>query len=681
MHSVLSTLKRLLPGLGLILAASLVLLASDLRTRKSHRGTEAAGAPVRIAILQHSSSQVMDEMREGILAGLAERGWSGGGRLTIDTFNAQGDLPTGNAMAQRLASGDYRLVVTISTVMLQAFANANRAGSTTHVFVGVSAPADSGVGIARMDSTDKPAWMAGFGSRQPVEALLREAKKQWPGMKKVGVVWNAAEVNSRICTERARAACAELGMTLLEAPVDSSQGVGEATASLVARGADAIWTGADATVAPAIDALVAVASKAGIPVVSNMAGQALHGTTLDLGADYHEVGNKGGQLVADILDGTDPATIAVRNYVPERLVLNEKAAATLRPSFSFREETRARADSIFGLDGTRRDRQTATPAKVVLGGRAPRRIALVMYLETFSMEAGLEGFRDAMAQAGLEEGKDIETTVQSAQGDIAILSGLVDGIASGPADLVVAFSTPALQSVLRKVKAKPAVFGIVADPFAAGAGTDNANHLPGITGVYMLGPFAELATLLKTHFPHWKRVGTLFCPAETNSVANEKKIRIALNAVGIELESVAAATPADLPDAASALANRPIDAIVQISDNQSVSGFPAIARAAVRSHKPLIAFTSEALRQGAAVALAMDYHDAGFATGQMAIRVLQGQSPASIPFENFGKNTLLVSEDHAQELGFSLPPALVAQAAKAASTNATAAPAAAREAR
>ncbi len=123
----------------------------------------------------------------------------------------------------------------------------------------------------------------------------------------------------------------------------------------------------------------------------------------------------------------------------------------------------------------------------------------------------------------------------------------------------------------------------------------------------------------------------------------------------------------------------------EISDNQSTSGFPAIARAAVRSHKPLVAFTTDALRQGAAMALALDYRDAGYATAQKALRVLQGQSPASIPFENFAKTTLLVSEDHARELGFTLPPALVAEAAKAASANAGAdaatAPAPAREAR
>lgn len=676
MRSLPPNLRRLLPGLGLIAAASALLLATDMRSRHSAEAPS-ANAPVRIALLKHSSSQVMDEMHEGFVAGLASRGWAEGSRLSIDVFNAQGDLPTGNTMASRLAAGDYSLVATISTPMLQAFANANRSGRVQHLFLGVSSPVAAGVGVVRMDSTEKPKWMTGIGSAQPVEAVFREAKKQWPRLKTVGVVWNAAEVNSQVCTTRARAISAELGLTLLEAPIDSSQGVREATESLVQRGAEAIWTGGDATVVPAIDSLVGVAVKAGIPVFSNMAGQVAHGTTLDLGADYREVGREAARIAADLLEGADAATIPVRNFMPERLVLSEKAAAALRPPFAFSEETKQRADAILDLSGTLHTSQPAdsAPTSVTLPGQKPKKVSLVMYMDTMSMEGGLEGFRRAFAEAGLLEGRDVEIRVQSAQGDIGILSGIVDGIAAGPADLVVAYSTPALQTVMQKVKTKPVVFGIVADPFAAGAASDDAHHIPNITGVYMAGPFREMGALLKKYFPTFKKVGTLFCPAETNSVANEKHLRASLAEMGIALESVAAPTPGDLPDSASALASRPIDAIVQISDNQGVAGFPAIAKAAVRSGKMIFAFTTTAVEQGASVALAMEFVDAGRASGRMAIRVLAGEAPATIPLENFPKTQLLVNEEHAKVVGVTLPPALVAEAKAATPPVAATAPA------
>lgn len=682
MASIFLTLRRLIPGMALIAAAAAVLLASDQQSRRGADGqpaqSAAADSPVRIAILQHSSSQVMDELREGFLAGLAARGWSEGPRLSIDVYNAQGDLPTGNTMASRLAAGDYRLVASISTPMLQAFANANRAGRSTHVFMGVTSPVDAGVGVVRLDSTEKPAWMAGIGSAQPVDAIFREAKRVKPSLKVVGVAWNPAEVNSEICTKKARAVSAELGITLLEAPIENSQGVREAAESLVTRGAEALWTGGDATVLPAIDSLVAVATKAGIPVFSNTAGHVNNGSTFDLGADYLEVGREAAGIAADILDGTNPATIPVRNFMPERLLLNDRAAAALRQPIAFDDAMRKRADGVVDTAGVWKPSEkaaaAATAAKAAaaataakpLPGAKPKKIAAVVYMETPVMEEGIEGFREGLADAGLTDGRDFELRVQSAQGDIAILSGLVDGIVASAPDLIVAFSTPSLQTVLNKVKNTPAMFAIVADPFVAGAGASDNDHLPGITGVYMAGPFREMAALLKKHFPAFKRVGTLFCPAETNSVANEQHLRKALAEIGVTLESVAAPTPVDLPDAAAALLGRPLDAVVQISDNQGVLGLPAVVKAANRARKPVFAFTSVAVEQGASLAIALEYHEGGHAAAGVAARLLRGESTAAIPFENFRGTQLIVNEDAARAIGLPLPPALLDEAAKAA---------------
>lgn len=663
MSALLRAARSLLPGILLIAAAAAVLLATDVRSR---RATEAVDEQ-RIAILQHSSSAVMDDIRDGVLAGLASRGWTPGPRLVIDEMNAQGDLPTGNAIAAKLASGGYRLVVTISTTMLQAFANANRDGRTTHVLVGVTAPVEAGVGIRALDSLDKPRWMTGIGSAQPVEAIFREAKRLHPELARVGTAWNAAEVNSEVCTRKARAISAELGITLLEAPVEGAKDVREAVGSVVARGAQAIWTGGDATVVPAIDALVAVAAKAGIPVFSNMGGQVKSGTLFDLGADYREVGAEAGRIAASILDGADPAAIPVRNFMPEQILLNEAALAGLRPPWSFDADIRGRASGVVvpGRALVLAATPTAPSPASAPGAPVdrPHRVNLLMYLESVPMEQGLAGIRRALAGEGLVEGRDLEMTVQSAQGDVAILNGIVDRVAGERPDLVVALSTPGLQAVVNKVRDRPIVFGVVSDPFGAGAGRSEAEHLANVTGVFSPGPFAEMARLLAKHFPRLRSVGTIFCPAETNSVASERLLRQALDRIGVTLESVPATTPGDLPDAAAAVASRPVDAIVQISDNQSHGGFSAIARAAARVRKPIFAFTSEAVAQGASVALAVDYDSIGEATGRMVARVLRGARPAEIPFERYERARLLVSEANARAVGFALPPALVAEAA------------------
>ena len=55
---------------------------------------------LRIAIVQHANTPVLDDGVRGVLDGLAARGFRDGDRIEIEHFNAQGDMPTGIAIAQ-----------------------------------------------------------------------------------------------------------------------------------------------------------------------------------------------------------------------------------------------------------------------------------------------------------------------------------------------------------------------------------------------------------------------------------------------------------------------------------------------------------------------------------------------------------------------------------------------------
>ena len=97
---MLYALKRLALGVALIALASAILLYTDLEQR---RGSASASAPVlRVAVLQHTHSVVLDDGMRGTLDALAERGYRDGERLKIDHFNAQGEMPTGLAIARHL---------------------------------------------------------------------------------------------------------------------------------------------------------------------------------------------------------------------------------------------------------------------------------------------------------------------------------------------------------------------------------------------------------------------------------------------------------------------------------------------------------------------------------------------------------------------------------------------------
>ena len=71
------------------------------------------------------------------------------------------------------------------------------------------------------------------------------------------------------------------------------------------------------------------------------------------------------------------------------------------------------------------------------------------------VEDAMRGFRDGLKEGGLAEGRDFTLKTLSAQGDMATLGSLFDSAQTAGTDLYVVFSTPTLQTALRKVHDTP----------------------------------------------------------------------------------------------------------------------------------------------------------------------------------------------------------------------------------
>jgi ABC-type uncharacterized transport system substrate-binding protein len=689
---MLASLKRLSLGLLLIAGASALLLISDLRSRaKPATGggaptsapVPAPGRNVRVALLQHASQLVLDQGRSGLLAALTERGWVKDQNLTLKYYNAEGDMPVAQTIAKEMAGGGYDLLLTISTVSLQAVANANKEGKTPHVFGLVSDPYGAGIGVNRENHLDHPAHLAGYGTMQPIALAFKTARAMNPALATVGVVWNAAESNSEAQVKLARQVCAELGIKLLESTVDNSAGVAEAANALVARGVDAIWMGGDVTVMTAVDSVIAAAKKGRIPAFTVIPPNAKRGALFDLGADYYEVGHLTGLLAADILDGRKPASVPIDNVMPEILTLNRQSLAGLKDKWTISDAIAQRAQLVIDENGVEHAKTAAktSPPALAVTTPAPKspaaarpanpnpsgkkwKIALVVYNESPPAEETLAGMKDAWKHSPLVEGRDYEIKLRSAQGDIASVSGIIDAALTDGADIIVPLSTPPLQVAVQKVKNTPIVFSLVANPMIVGAGKSFTDHLPNVTGISVLAPVEAALDMVQKHFPGYKRLGSLYCPAEANSVDLKESLAAACKKRGLTLDVVAVNTSSELPDAALALASRPIDAILQLSDNLSSAGFSAIAKAARQAQKPLLSMNSTTVALGSAVSLGRDYHNGGEATTRLIERVIAGENPAQIPFELPPKIIYSASVANARAVGMTLPPALLKEVDK-----------------
>ncbi len=634
-------MKRFITGILLLFAAAAILLYSDLNKRK----TAPAAQKKRIAIFQFADHAAMDEATGGLLEALRENRFFPGKNLETAFFNAHSSFVDAGSIAKTLAGGDYDLVITLSTPALQAFAKANRDGRVPHVFCLVTDPYSAGVGLKKGDPA-RPPHITGVATAEPVTALFDRVKEIRPDIKTVGTVWNQSELCSQSNVKEAREACRRMGVTLQEVPVADANEVSEACRALVASGVEAVWIGGDNTVFSAIPSVVSICAGARIPLFAHTPASIQDGFTLCLGADYHAVGKIAGTITARILSGKDPAREPVVEAAPPQLAVNLVAAGALGPRWKIPASVQDAADVV--MDGSGLHIKRPPVGKLW-------QIQVVTYNETTMTEDSVRGIRQGFANTGLQEGRDYTIALACAQGSMESLPGLFDAGVNAGVDLFMTVSTPTLQAALQRAGDLPVVFTTVADPVAAGAGKSNSDHQANVTGIYTQGAYQDMVAMLKARFPSIRTVGTLFSPAEASSVSNLELLKKVCQEAGLQCVAVPVNSPSEIPEAATALCSRGVNAVLQIVDNQVLGGFAALGEAVKRAGIPLLCFNREGVQKGAAIGFCRDYFDAGMQASVLAARIMRGELPSQMPFIPPNTYKIIVSARNARTLGLALP--------------------------
>ncbi|MFZ9838965.1 MAG: ABC transporter substrate-binding protein [Opitutaceae bacterium] len=656
--------RRLSLGLLLIAATSAVLLLSDLGSRReaAARTRAEAGRQVSIALLQHASQNILDDGREGMVKGLAEMGWEQGRNARIRFFNAEGDANVSQSIARQMAAGGHDLLLTITTVSLQAVANANRASKTPHVFGLVSDPYAAGVGISRENHLDHPPYLTGFATMQPVDASIRTARELNPGLRRLGTLFNPAETNSLAQMKVARATCAALGITLEEGNAENASSAPEAAAAVIARGVDALWLPGDVVVFVALDGIVAAARKARIPVFTVNPPSVRKGTLFDLGADYFEIGRQTGRLAGEVLNGRSPATIPVGPLMAENLCLNRQALAGLRGDWSFPPALVARAQLVLDEEG----RETARAAQPAQGPPPPPRpgrtytLGFAAFAPDPQLDLCQQGLLDGLRDLGFAEGKNLRVERQHAQGEVVNILPMIRNFDSSEVDVIVPFSTPVLQGSFQ-VRAKPVVFTYVTDPIGAGAGRSFTDHLPHVTGVGSLTPVEDIVAALLRLLPSTRRIGTVYNSGEANSVKIIGLLRESTRRRGIELVELTAGNTNEVLQAAQGIVSRQVDVFYLTSDNTAFLAYDGIRKVCQDARLPLVAEDPDAAARGALMGAGPGFYHSGKAAAPLLARVLGGESPAGIPMTNVAVNEIRIGREAITRLGLRIDPALIAE--------------------
>jgi putative ABC transport system substrate-binding protein len=273
-----------------------------------------------------------------------------------------------------------------------------------------------------------------------------------------------------------------------------------------------------------------------------------------------------------------------------------------------------------------------------------------------------KGFKDALAEEGFIEGKNVKFDRQNAQGDQSNCAIIARKFEDDRVDLVHAISTPDAQAQVKVSKNIPIVFSSVTDPVKTGIAPRLGKTGTNVTGVSDRWPIALQCEMYQDLVPHAKRWGTIYNPGDVNVTFHIKEMKKAIEKMGGKLIEAHISGSSEVMQAAQSLVGR-VDAIHITSDNTAVSAFESIVKVCNANKIPLFVGDRDSVPRGAIAAYGLDYYMVGYSAGKKAARILKGEKPGDIPAGLASGYSLWVSLKHAKEQGLKMSTALVKKAA------------------
>lgn len=297
---------------------------------------------------------------------------------------------------------------------------------------------------------------------------------------------------------------------------------------------------------------------------------------------------------------------------------------------------------------------------LVSGCRRPEKplytIGYLQLVESMTNSDVRRGFIEALQDGGLKDGINVRLKILNALGDISQVQRIAQDFVTQNVDMIVAVSTPGLQAALIATQKIPIVFTSVANPYLTRAGVSPTAHLANVTGVMSDSavPIRRMLSFIREVLPRAKRIGTLWTPSERNSEYYLELVRAAAEELNVEIVAVPVTNSSEVLLAAQVLVNKKIDVIYQISDNTINASFEAIGKVAEENGLPLFGGFPMSTQVGACAAMGWDFYDMGYRSGQVAIRVKNGENPAGIPFQGMTSVKLHLNLKAAEKQGVKL---------------------------
>ena len=280
------------------------------------------------------------------------------------------------------------------------------------------------------------------------------------------------------------------------------------------------------------------------------------------------------------------------------------------------------------------------------------KIGVVQLTEHSALDASNNGFVEVLNNSGL----DVSIDQQNAQNDQSACQTIASKFVGDGVNLIYAIATPAAQAAAAATTDIPIVGCAITDYAASGLVKDNDKPGGNVTGASDLTPVAEQLQMMQKVLPNVKKVGLLYCSAESNSDVQIKTAKEELDALGLTYEEYAVSSSNEIQSVVESAVGK-VDALYSPTDNTIAAGAAQVGQICKENKLPFITGEEGMCEAGGLFTLSINYTDLGKLAGEMAVKILKGEAkPADMAIEHLDSSKLVVvkNEEMAAAIGVDL---------------------------
>jgi len=291
----------------------------------------------------------------------------------------------------------------------------------------------------------------------------------------------------------------------------------------------------------------------------------------------------------------------------------------------------------------------------------PKKITIgyVQITQDAVLDAAKAGVFRALADSGFVGGQNIKIIDNNAQGDLSMISTILQSFQSQGVSLVITNSTPCMAGAAQAIRTIPVVFTVAFSPEQVGINPAPAN----LYGVYDPLKAGEFADLITECIPGVARIGIPYNNAEPNAEYSVKILSAEFQKRGITLVTASVTSSNDILQAGQYLGGQKIDALVVAADNTVYLGLPVLVKVANEQHIPLFVADPLQTEKGAAVGFGVDYDQWGYESGLKAVEILKGRAIAN-PIEPIVLYDLTINLEACRQQGLNIPQKILDRASR-----------------